>query len=164
MIVAEMDAALAKLVHTKRAPTLDNFAGQAVTGTPRGPRCQSNESVVRWKTPIPGKGWSSPVVWDDQVWLTTATEDGTEMSVLCVDRKSGKIVHDRVLITNQSPAFCHPTNSCASPTPVIEAGRVYVHFGFMASPAVVDDELILCSKSDLYCVATSDLAGSDSKR
>ncbi|TWU36047.1 PQQ-like beta-propeller repeat protein [Novipirellula artificiosorum] len=88
-----------------------------------------DKTVVQWQTPIHGKGWSSPVVWEDQIWLTTATEDGKRMSVVCVDRHSGKILHDRVLIENEDPSFCHPMNSYATPTPAIEAGRVYVHFG-----------------------------------
>ena len=88
-----------------------------------------DQSVVKWKTPIHGKGWSSPVVWDDQIWLTTATEDGTKMSVICVDRKSGRIIHDKVLLENETPAFCHPMNSYATPTPVVQGGRVYLHFG-----------------------------------
>jgi len=85
--------------------------------------------VIRWKVPIHGKGWSSPVVWDDQVWLTTATEDGHEMSVLCIDRESGRIVHDVLLFENEETWFCHPSNSYASCTPFVEAGRIYVHFG-----------------------------------
>ncbi len=84
---------------------------------------------VTWKTPIHGKGWSSPVVWGKQVWLTTATEDGKRMSVLCVDADDGKVLHDRLLFENAEPTFAHATNSYASPTPAIEAGRVYVHFG-----------------------------------
>ncbi|MEM7312608.1 MAG: PQQ-binding-like beta-propeller repeat protein [Planctomycetota bacterium] len=88
-----------------------------------------DDSVVKWKVDIHGKGWSSPVVWDDQIWLTTATEDGKQMFVVCVDRQSGKIVHDKLLISSEEPDFCHPMNSYATPTPVIENGRVYVHFG-----------------------------------
>jgi outer membrane protein assembly factor BamB len=88
-----------------------------------------DQSKVKWTTPIHGKGWSSPVVWGDQIWLTTATEDGTKMSVICVDRTSGDILHDIVAKENEDPAFCHPMNSYATPTPVIEAGRLYVHFG-----------------------------------
>src|SRR6266404_943808 len=49
---------------------------------------------VLWKTPIHDKGWSSPVVWDDQIWLTTATENGKERFMLCVDRATGKMLHD----------------------------------------------------------------------
>lgn len=88
-----------------------------------------NEKDVAWKVEIEGKGWSSPVVWGNQIWLTSATEDGTEMSVICVDKDSGDILFNRVLVENDQPAFCHPMNSYASPTPVIEEGRVYVHFG-----------------------------------
>ena len=86
------------------------------------------ENIV-WKTPIHGRGHSSPVVWDDQVWLTTATEDGKKMSVLCLDAATGKIERDVVLFQNKEPRFCHAMNSYASPTPVIEEGRIYVHFG-----------------------------------
>ncbi|MEA3213748.1 MAG: outer membrane protein assembly factor BamB [Chthoniobacter sp.] len=84
---------------------------------------------VKWKTAIHGKGWSSPVIWGAQVWLTTATDDGTELSVVGVDRESGKILRDEVLFRVATPQFCHKFNSYASPTPAIEEGRVYVTFG-----------------------------------
>jgi outer membrane protein assembly factor BamB len=61
--------------------------------------------------------------------LTTATEDGTELSVVCVDKETGKILHDKVLFKVATPQFCHKFNSYASPTPVIEEGRIYVTFG-----------------------------------
>jgi outer membrane protein assembly factor BamB len=84
---------------------------------------------VRWKTPIHGKGWSSPVVWGQQIWLTTATPDGKVQSALCVDLDSGKVLRDMVIYENEKPDFCHPMNSYASCTPVIEEGRIYIHFG-----------------------------------
>jgi outer membrane protein assembly factor BamB len=84
---------------------------------------------VKWKTPIHGKGWSSPVIWGSQVWLTTATEDGTELSVVCVDKETGKVLRDEVLFRVATPQFCHKFNSYASPTPAIEEGRVYITFG-----------------------------------
>lgn len=89
----------------------------------------SENSNVRWKTEIPGKGWSSPVVWGQQIWLTTASEDGTKMYAICINRDTGKIEHKLLVFENPEPRFCHPTNSYASPTPTIEDGRVYVHFG-----------------------------------
>jgi outer membrane protein assembly factor BamB len=88
-----------------------------------------DEDLVKWKTPIHDKGWSSPVVWGDQIWLTTATEDGKKMYAICVDLNSGELLRDILMHENESPDFCHPTNSYASPTPAIEAGRVYLHFG-----------------------------------
>lgn len=111
-----------------------------------------DETVVKWKTPIHGKGWSSPVVWGDQIWLTTATEDGTRMSVICVDRTSGKIIHDNVLLENDKPAFCHSMNSYATPTPVIESGRVYIHFGSYLT-ACLDTETaeVIWKRDDLQC-------------
>ena len=84
---------------------------------------------VKWKTPIHGKAWSSPVIWGSQVWLSTANEAGTELSVVTVDKESGKILRDEILFRVAAPQFCHKFNSYASPTPAIEEGRIYVTFG-----------------------------------
>jgi outer membrane protein assembly factor BamB len=86
-------------------------------------------SKVRWKTTIHGRGWSSPVVWGNQIWLTTATPEGKKMYVICVDRRDGSVRHDLLVWENEDPDFCHPLNSYATPTPVVEEGRVYAHFG-----------------------------------
>ncbi|PYK62658.1 MAG: quinonprotein alcohol dehydrogenase [Verrucomicrobia bacterium] len=89
----------------------------------------SETENVKWKAAIHGKGWSSPVVWGNQVWLTTATEDGHELSVVCLDRDSGNILRDQKIFEVEKPQFCHAFNSYASPTPAIEEGRIYVSFG-----------------------------------
>lgn len=103
--------------------------GNGVSDSTGTPLVWSETQNVRWKTPIHGRGWSSPVVHGNQVWLTTATEDGTRLSVLCLDRETGKILHDEVLHEVAEPQFAHRFNSYASPTPCIEEGRVYVTFG-----------------------------------
>lgn len=105
-----------------------NGTGLAAPGA-NPPVTWSEMEHVRWRTAIHGKGWSSPVVWGDQVWLTTAPEDGKELYAVCVDLRSGAVVHDLKVFDVAKPEFCHPTNSYASCSPVIEAGRVYVHFG-----------------------------------
>lgn len=84
---------------------------------------------VRWKTPIHDRGWSSPVVWGEQIWLTTATEDGHKVFAVCVDLQTGRVVHDLKVFDVAQPEPIHTLNSYASPTPAVEAGRVYVHFG-----------------------------------
>lgn len=89
----------------------------------------SESSNVVWQTAIPGKAWASPVIWGDQIWLANATEDGTELSAVCVDRETGRVVRDLKLFTVENPQFCHKFNSYASPTPVLEAGRLYITFG-----------------------------------
>ena len=111
-----------------------------------------DRSTVGWATPIHGKGWSSPVVWDNQIWLTTATEDGTKMSVLCIDRSAGRIIHDVVVIENDSPEFCHPMNSYATPTPVVSADHVFVHFGTYGTLCLkTSDASIVWRQDELHC-------------
>lgn len=115
----------------------------------------SETENVRWKTPIHDKGWSSPVIWDQQIWLTTATADGKQLFAICVDRATGKIVHDRKLFEidqPQSMGDAQTYNSYASPTPAVEAGRVYAHFG-SAGTACLDTATgkKVWTRSDLTC-------------
>ena len=116
------------------------------------PLTWSESEHVTWKTAIHGKGWSSPVIWDDQIWLTTAPVDGKQLSALCIDRASGKIVRDVVVFEIAHPQFCHPLNSYATPTPVVEKGRVYVHYG-SAGTACLDSATgeILWTRQDFPC-------------
>ena len=107
-----------------RGPTGDGLSDAKTV-----PTGWSETENIRWKVAIHDKGWSSPVVWGDQVWMTTARADGKEFFAVGVDRRSGKIVHDVKVFADPKPAYCHPYNSYASPTPVVENGRLYVHFG-----------------------------------
>lgn len=84
---------------------------------------------VIWKTAIRGKGWSSPVVFGNQVWLTTATPDGKEMSAIAVDFTTGNLLHDILLFKQDSIYRKHSINTYATPTPCIEEGFVYLNFG-----------------------------------
>lgn len=112
----------------------------------------SEQRNVKWKTAIHGRAWSSPVIWGDQIWLTTATENGRELSVLCVDRDSGRIVRDLKLFDVENPQFAHKFNTYASPTPVIEAGRVYVTYGSPGT-ACLDTRTgqVLWTRCDFVC-------------
>ena len=112
----------------------------------------SETKNVRWKTAIHGKAWSSPVVWEQEIWLTSATEDGKQLSALCVDAETGKIKHDITVFDIAEPMFCHSYNSYASSTPVIEAGRLWAHFG-SAGTACIDTASgkTLWSRQDLRC-------------
>jgi outer membrane protein assembly factor BamB len=107
-----------------RGPNADGVSTKA-----KPPIEFGHDKNVRWKTPIHGKGWSSPVVWGQQIWLTTAPEDGTQLSAVCVNLSDGSIEHDLLVFEVAEPKFCHETNSYASCTPVVEQGRIYVHFG-----------------------------------
>jgi outer membrane protein assembly factor BamB len=93
------------------------------------PLAWSETSNVRWKAAIPGKGWSSPAIRGDRVWLTTAMEEGRSLRALCLDRETGAILRNIELFRLKSYGPLHAKNSLASPTPVIEGDRIYLHFG-----------------------------------
>ncbi len=90
-----------------------------------------NESEhVTWKTEIPYLGWSTPVVAGNDIWLTTATEEGTDFYVLCVDATTGLIrIQDVVFHSDNPEPLGNNVNCYASPSPAMDAERVYVHFG-----------------------------------
>ncbi len=126
--------------------------GNGQTNSKRLPLVWSETKGVAWKTAIHGRAWSSPVVFGDQIWMTSATEDGKRLYAICVDAKSGRIVHDITVYEIAEPMFCMPYNSYASPTPVIDKGRVWVHFG-SAGTACFDTTTgkVLWSRQDLKC-------------
>lgn len=84
---------------------------------------------VKWKVAIPGRGWSSPAILGDRIWLTTATEAGKSLRAICVDRNTGAILQNVEVFRIKSLGNMSPKNSQASPTPILEGDRVYLHFG-----------------------------------
>ena len=85
---------------------------------------------VTWKKEIHGLGWSTPLILEGKVWITTATEKGHRMSILCLDEKTGEILLDRVFITNDNPEpLANNLNTYASPTGIVESGRAWFSFG-----------------------------------
>jgi outer membrane protein assembly factor BamB len=116
------------------------------------PRTWSETNNVVWKTPIHDRGWSSPVVYGDQIWLTTGTPDGRKLFAICINRKTGRIIRDMNLFAVAQPQYAHPFNTYASPTPVIEPGRVYITFGSPGT-ACIDTRSFrtLWKRRDLEC-------------
>jgi outer membrane protein assembly factor BamB len=131
------------------------FRGPDGMGTSPGhdlPLTWSEEKNVRWKTAIHGRAWSSPVILDGQVWMTTATADGRDLFAVAVDRDTGRILHDLALFHVAVPQYAHPFNSYASPTPVVETGRVYVTFGSPGTAAIdTQTGAVLWERRDLEC-------------
>lgn len=89
---------------------------------------------VRWKTEIPGRGASSPVIQDDRVFVTTAVpvaggDDTFEFRVICLDRATGKERWSRTAVTAKPHEGTHQTNGFASASPCTDGERVYAHFG-----------------------------------
>ena len=152
LVILAFTCLLSQLPAEENWPQFRGPRGAGCSDTAELPVRWSETENVRWKTLIHGKGWSSPVIWGDQIWVTTATPDGHELFAVCVERASGKIVHDIRVFEILKPSYCHPFNSYASPTPTIEAGRVYVHFG-SAGTACLDtgSGKVLWARQDMAC-------------
>ncbi|MBT4901070.1 MAG: PQQ-binding-like beta-propeller repeat protein, partial [Verrucomicrobia bacterium] len=84
---------------------------------------------ITWKTEVPGQGWSSPVIAGNQVWMTSAEADGKSLSAVCIDKTSGKLLHNVEVLTPEDAGPHHRLNGYASPTPVLDGERVFAHFG-----------------------------------
>ena len=152
----------------------------------RGPRGDGSTSArlplefsegspqILWKTPLLGRAWSSPVVWEDRIWLTNAPEiqnppglsdfdaiptvlpppldPPLRFSAVCLDAKTGVVLKDLKVFDVVHPQYTHQTNSYASGTPVVEAGRLYVHYGSHGTACIdTDTDQILWQRTDLYC-------------
>lgn len=112
----------------KHGPTFDGVVPAADAA--KLPTEWSEKKNVGWKAPYKGTGHSSPVILGNQVWFTSATVDGKEMYVYCVDRKTGKVIHEITKYKNANPEeLGNTTNTYATPSCVVEPGAVYVHFG-----------------------------------
>ena len=143
-----------------RGPTGDGHYSGAPLVTEWGP-----DTNVVWKTPIPGSGWSSPIVWKGKVYLTTAVpKDQGELSLraLCLDVASGKVDWDVEVFqpSKASAAKIHKKNSHASPTPTTDGERLYVHFGHMGTAALDLMGKVLWTRTGLYAEPQHGCGGS----
>jgi len=127
-----------------------NLDGHSVSKN--APISWSETSNIVWKTAIRGVAWSSPVVFGNQVWTSSATLNGEEMFAVCTDFNSGKILKEVMLFKPDSVQRIHPTNSYATPTPCIENGYVYVHFGTYGTACIDTRSFeIVWTRTDLNC-------------
>src|SRR5688572_27218567 len=108
-----------------RGPT-----GQGISTATNLPIVWSSTTNVVWKQAVPGLGWSSPLLANDKLFLTTALETNNAVSLraLCLDARSGRTLWNTEIFT-PAPQGAHQKNSQASPTPVVQGERLYVHFG-----------------------------------
>lgn len=117
------------------------FRGPTGQGHAQGalPVDWSPDKNVAWKQDIPGKGWSSPVLWDGKVYLTTAVPDAAtkelSLRVLCLDAATGKVLWNVEAIKQPASKVPnhHNKNSNASPSPLVDGKHLYVHFGHLGT-------------------------------
>jgi outer membrane protein assembly factor BamB len=143
---------LAAVIALAQWPQFRGADGNGVSTNTGLPLTWSETQNVRWKTAIHGRAWSSPVVLGRQVWLTTATPDGKQLFAVAIDKDTGKIIYDLKLFDVPNPQFAHAFNTYASPTPVIEDGRVYVTFGSPGTAALdTATGEVVWTRRDLEC-------------
>ncbi len=160
-------------------PQFRGPAGDGIAPAEGVPVQFSENEGLRWKTELPGRGWSSPVFDGKTLWMTTAVEvfpteeektrilkesgeeektfaqrqvaTRIELSVIGVDYESGAIVRTVPLTAVENPQAIHALNSFASPTPFLEEGVLYAHFGAFGTYAVNvgDGKILWNSKIDL---------------
>jgi outer membrane protein assembly factor BamB len=143
---------LSRAVADDNWPQFRGPTGQGLSTSTGVPVKWSEAENIKWKTAIPGKAWSSPVVFGDRVWLTTATEDGRDLSVISIDRASGKVLLDQKLFHIETPQYADRFNSYGSPTAAAEDGRVYITFGSPGT-ACLDAKTgrVIWERRDLPC-------------
>lgn len=139
------------VVQAQDWPQFRGPEGQGLSKVTAAPIKWSDSSPnVKWKVAIDGKGWSSPVILDKHLWMTTATDGGKSLRAVCVDAEAGKILHNVEVFKLDSPGPIHQKNSHASPTPVLDKDRVYVHFGTTGTACLSAEGKILWKQTLKY--------------
>ena len=133
-VVTAIAVMLATQANAEDWPEFRGPTGQGISASAKLPVEWSNTKNVVWKQAIAGGGWASPIVSKGQVFLTTSVlgnEAGPSLHALCLDAGTGKILWDKEVFSSaeNKPAPIHSKNSQASPTPIIEDDKIYVHFG-----------------------------------
>jgi outer membrane protein assembly factor BamB len=130
-VLHTLPLALALTTASLYAENWPQFRGPTAQGLSADTKVPLNWSATEnlaWKTELPGESWSSPIVWGNHVFVTTATENGESCRVLALDRKSGA-VRWNVEVFRQETRRKEGRNSYATPTPATDGKRVYACFG-----------------------------------
>jgi outer membrane protein assembly factor BamB len=118
---------LTSLATAENWPRFRGPTGQGTSSETGLPTQWSADENIAWKAEIPGEGWSSPVVFDDRVFVTSTSDEGRSCHVFCVDRRSGEILWN-TKVFEQVPKHKRGDNSYATPTPVTDGEHVYAVF------------------------------------
>ena len=144
LLCAALIASVAGPAFSQDWPAFRGPTGQGHS-TERGLPLEWSETAnIAWKTPIAGLGWSSPAVAAGRVWLTSSTgTNDISLRALAFDVDTGKPIVDVEVFRIRNPREINPKNSWASPTPILDGDRVYVHFGADGTAALTTTGEIL---------------------
>ena len=159
--------------------------GQGIADQSKVPIEWSETKNIAWRAQLPGRGWSSPLIVGNQVWVTAAHETKaseeqakerlkantgsqplvvlSELSIhaICIDKESGKIIKNIEVLRKKDPQWIHKTNSYASPTPIIEDGRMYIQKGSYGSACLdLKSGEVMWQNQDLWVMHENGPGGS----
>jgi outer membrane protein assembly factor BamB len=126
--ICALAALLPAFTQAENWPQFRGPTGQGISSEKNLPIQWSAGENIAWKTPLAIEGWSSPIVYGDRVYVTGTTEGGGKCHVMALDRKSGKIIWDKEVLTQETRRK-ESKNSYATPTPITDGKRVYAVFG-----------------------------------
>ena len=134
-------------------PQFRGPGAQGISNARNVPLNWSSSSNILWRAEIPGRGWSSPVLRRGRLYVTTAVtpaQNGNpSLRALCLEAGTGKILWDTEVFVHTGSTSIHNKNSHASPTPVVEADRLYVHFGHQGTACLDLDGKVLWRNTTL---------------
>ena len=149
MLIAALSLSGMSLATAADWPQFRGPGGQGHSQAQNLPLAWSETENVTWKIPVAGLGWSSPSIQGNQIWLTTAIDDGKSLRAIAFDTQTGKSLYDVEVFHLDDPGAVHSKNSHASPTPIIEGESVYVHFGAHGTACVATDGTIKWRNQEL---------------
>ena len=159
--------------------------GQGIADQSKVPIEWSETKNIAWRAQLPGRGWSSPLIVGNQVWVTAAHETvaseeqskerlkantGSQplivlselrIHAICIDKETGEIIKDIEVLRKKDPQWIHKTNSYASPTPIIEDGRMYIQKGSYGSACLdLKSGKVMWQNQDLWVMHENGPGGS----
>ena len=155
-VIAFMALVIAPTYGEQVWPKFRGPNGDGITKTTNLPVTWSPSKNITWRTKLPGNGWSSPVASRDRIYLTTAIEQNGDkefrLALLILNAKTGELMKTVEVFkqTPDKPARIHKKNSHASPTPVLDSDRIFVHFGYQGTACLSTNGEHLWSNRDLY--------------
>jgi outer membrane protein assembly factor BamB len=158
LLIAVGVCTLGATVHAENWPEFRGPTGQGTVAKGSLPTEWSAEKNVVWKQRIPGLGWSSPIIWEGRIYLTTSVpitdtpRDDQSLKALCLDAKTGKVIWEKEIFRQdgRKAPVIHEKNSHASPTPLTDGERLYVHFGHQGTACLDLSGKVLWQKTIKY--------------
>jgi outer membrane protein assembly factor BamB len=141
--------AMLTFAHAENWPQFRGPGGDGHSKETNLPITWSERENVTWKVALPGRGWSSPTISGNEIWLTAATDSDRSLRLLSVDARTGQLGRDVEIFKLPAAVKGHAKNSGASPTPILDGDRIYVHFGSYGTACVKRDGTIVWRTQEL---------------